>query len=66
MFASFFKLLARCGDAVVDNVQRAGIHGRVLLILLCGKEFVRAWFFGTVAENLHTGPSINTDKLFIV
>lgn len=42
MFASFFKLLALCGDAVVGNVQRAGIRGRVLLILLCGKEFVRA------------------------
>lgn len=34
-----FKLLALCGDVIVGTFQRAGIRGRVLLVLWCGKEF---------------------------
>lgn len=66
VFCLFVKLIALCGATVVHNFQRTSIHGTVLIILLCSKEFVRVWGFGTVAENLHTGPSINIDKLFTV
>lgn len=63
LFGSFIFCLTYFLALCRDVVLRGGIFGRILLILFCGKESV---FFGMFAENLHTGPSINTDKLFIV